>query len=134
LSGEDSEVRVWLCERNGNLVGFLASGRAREPSPYEGAAEIFAIYQEEQVAGTGVGRLLLEFALDDLRSRGYDRVVLWVLDSNSRARQFYERAGLRFDGGQKSEEVEGHQLCELRYECGLVPTPDGGGSRKAFGS
>ena len=117
LSGEDSETRVWLLERDGHLVGFVACGRSREPAA-DGAAEIYAIYQEESVAGTGVGGALFEHALRDLSSRGYERVVLWVLESNSRARKFYERFGMTFDGGQKTETIEGNPLRHVRY-CGL---------------
>lgn len=132
LSGEDSEIRIWLSERNGSLVGFVASGRPREPSP-EATAEIYALYQEETVAGTGIGRALFELALDDLRSRGYQRVALWVLDSNSRARRFYERAGLHADGGQKSETLDGHVLRELRYERVLVDATCGAQAENAAG-
>ena len=41
-------------------------------------------------------------ALGRLGEGGFDQVTLWVLDSNARARRFYEAGGWRADG-QRSE-------------------------------
>lgn len=120
-----TEGRVWVAERDEQLVGFIATGLARALTPVpevERVAEILALYQVEATAGTGLGRQLFVHALDDLRSRGFDAVVLWVLDRNARARRFYERAGFREDGAIKDEELEGTMHRELRYRLALGTT------------
>jgi RimJ/RimL family protein N-acetyltransferase len=43
------------------------------------------------------------------------KVTLWVLDSNARARRFYEAAGFRPDGAVKVDDSHGFVLRELRY-------------------
>ena len=113
------EKRVWVAERDERLVGFIATGPAGEAAATregERVAKVFALYQAEATAGTGVGWQLVAHALDDLRSRGFDAVVLWVLDRNARARRFYEQVGFRADGAIKDEALRpGTVLHELRY-------------------
>ena len=41
---------------------------------------------------------MFEHAVEDLRSRRFDTVTLWVLETNRRARRFYEVAGWKHDG------------------------------------
>jgi len=45
------------------------------------------------VIGIGVGRALFAHAVDELLSRGYGPLTLWVLEDNVRAQRFYEAAG-----------------------------------------
>jgi ribosomal protein S18 acetylase RimI-like enzyme len=54
-------------------------------------------------------------ALEALAKAGYDQVTLWVLDTNARARRFYEAAGFHFDGAEQLDERDGFVLNELRY-------------------
>lgn len=120
-----TELRVWVAERNDRIAGFVSTSPMRDAAPAPGgerAAEITALYQIEATAGTGLGRQLLAHALDDLRSRSFDAVVLWVLDGNARARRFYERMGFRADGATKDEVTEAAALPELRYRLALGPT------------
>ncbi len=65
--------------------------------------------------GQGHGRELMTAALDGLTMVGYGEATLWVLDSNKRARRFYEAAGSRADGSVKEYEGLGFTLPEVRY-------------------
>ena len=65
--------------------------------------------------GTGVGTALMRRALAGLRARQVRTVVLWVLDTNARARRFYERGGWRADSGLRTEEIWGTRVREVRY-------------------
>jgi ribosomal protein S18 acetylase RimI-like enzyme len=76
----------------------------------ERTAELYAIYLDPEQLGTGLGRRLFEHAVEDLRSRRFDTVTLWVLETNERARRFYEVAGWKHDGTVTSERVD----CEMR--------------------
>jgi GNAT superfamily N-acetyltransferase len=106
---------VWVAERDGAIVGFCNTA----PAP-EDAAELRTLYLDPAVVGTGVGRALVRHALDDLRARGVRAAVAWVLDSNARARRFYERGGWRADGTEKSEDVWGSPARQLRYRFELA--------------
>lgn len=60
--------------------------------------ELYALYVAPAWWSAGVGRALLETVLIALRQAGYQRMVLWTLTDNRRARRFYEKAGLAPDG------------------------------------
>jgi GNAT superfamily N-acetyltransferase len=70
----------------------------RDGSPRPGCAELYALYVTPAWWSTGTGRDLMCRVLEETRTGGYQRIVLWVLEQNSRARRFYERAGFRLDG------------------------------------
>ena len=54
-------------------------------------------------------------AVAELARLGYADAILWVLDSNDRARRFYSIAGWREDGAVKTDNRLGFDLCEVRY-------------------
>jgi ribosomal protein S18 acetylase RimI-like enzyme len=61
----------------------------------------------------GIGRALLHHALQVRHGRGYKQAMLWVLESNARAREFYEAAGWTPDGAVKIDEWPGTILHEV---------------------
>jgi GNAT superfamily N-acetyltransferase len=108
---EQETHRLTVAEADGRLAGFTYVG----PSETAGAAELYAIHVEPALVGTGVGRLLMANALDQLAEVGGDRAVLWVLEANERARRFYDRGGWAPDGGTRFEAVNGEPVAQLRY-------------------
>ena len=65
----------------------------------------------------GVGRTLMDVALTYLASAGFDAAILWVVDGNDRAIQFYESVGWRVDGAQRlksANALKGHVVKEIR--------------------
>jgi hypothetical protein len=46
---------------------------------------------------------------------GFDLVLLWVLDDNTTARRFYERAGYVADGAVQADDYDGVSVSEVRY-------------------
>lgn len=99
-------ARTWVAEDEGGLLGFIASGPTREPELDPGrVADVFSLYLAPARFGQGVGRALLDHTLDDLRARGFQEVVLWVLEGNARAERFYARAG--FAPGKHEVKVDG---------------------------
>jgi ribosomal protein S18 acetylase RimI-like enzyme len=107
------------------VLGYACLGNYRLAQQQDGAlhrevGEITAIYVDPSRWGTGVGRSLMEAALDRLTKRGFRSVRLWVLAANWQARRFYERAGFTADGATASYPVgrpDGSvvQLPEVRY-------------------
>jgi len=104
------EYRMWVAEDGGRILGFAVTGRSEDADADERTGELYAIYLEPERVGTGLGRTLFEHAIGDLRERGYRTVTLWVLQTNERARRFYEVAGWSTDGAAASERVD----CEMR--------------------
>jgi len=97
-------------EEGAGPVGFAVTGPSEDADAGERTAELYAIYLDPERLGTGTGRRLLEHAVEDLRSRGFRTATLWVLETNERARCFYEAAGWAHDGTVTSERVD----CEMR--------------------
>lgn len=107
-----SGAPVFVAESEGEIVAFCWPA----PSSEEGWGEILSIYAHPDHWGRGHGRALLEAGERHLRGEGFERVLLWVLDANTRAREFYERQGWSTGRGIKIEEIGGVQITEVRYE------------------
>jgi hypothetical protein len=58
-------------------------------------------------------------ALGRLGEAGFGQVILWVLDTNVRARRFYEAGGWHADGPVKQDDSFGIPLTEVRYRRSL---------------
>ena len=109
-----------VADAGGHLSGFVSYGPARDDdADSRRAGEIYAIYLMPAVWDEGIGRQLMEAALGHLGEAGFDRVILWVLDSNARARRFYEAGGWQADGAAKRDDSFGVPMTEVRYRRSL---------------
>lgn len=88
----------------GGDSGFLCWQQTAE------GAEIVALHTLPESRGTGLGHALLTEALCRI---GDQPVFLWAFRDNTRARRFYEKHGLRFDGTERVSEFDG--AIEVRY-------------------
>ncbi|MEW1640742.1 GNAT family N-acetyltransferase [Streptomyces sp. NPDC091219] len=111
----DGSVLNLIASVGDEIVGWAALGPYRDDELRAGDAELYAIYLDPKHVGTGAGRALMREALRRCAALGHDRVFLWVVRGNARARRFYERAGWRADGAEEPYEVAGVSVPELRY-------------------
>jgi len=95
------------------VSGFVIINRG-EVAESPGAREIWAIYLREAFWGQGHGRLLLDFAVAQLRPLATQTIFLWVFEENHRARRFYEKNGFLFDGTVREADYGG-PVRQLRY-------------------
>ena len=72
--------------------------------------EIVAIHSIPESWGTGVGHAMLTQALEQIGDRP---VHLWAFKENARARRFYEKHGLCWDGAERGSQFDG--AVEVRY-------------------
>jgi len=105
----------FVAELDGGVVGSVFWGPSEGPDARPEGAEVHAIYLDPEAIGLGIGRSLFQAACDDIAARGFTAAILWVLDSNERARRFYEAAGWLPDGATKIEARPGGALHEVRY-------------------
>ncbi|MFI9596947.1 GNAT family N-acetyltransferase [Nonomuraea sp. NPDC052265] len=110
-----------VAEAGGRVVGFASVLPSRDDDE-DGAsvAEVATIYLTPESWGRGIGRALMDAALAALTGAGYQEAVLWVLDSNVRARRFYEAAGWHDDGVAKDDGSRGFTITEVRYRRSLA--------------
>lgn len=95
-------------------VGCVAYRKARD-SAYADWGEIVSIYIHPDYFRKGYGKILLDTALKNLKSSGYQNCYLWVLDGNTNAQQFYKKNGFTGNGEKCECEIMGKQLTDLRY-------------------
>ncbi|OIJ88442.1 GNAT family N-acetyltransferase [Streptomyces colonosanans] len=121
LAQGDGVVNL-VADRDGEVVGWAAHGPYRDGEALTEDAELYAIYVSPQVLGAGAGRALLAESTRRCTAAGHERMLLWVLRENTRARRFYERAGFHADGTEETFEADGAAVPEVRYAADL-PLP-----------
>jgi GNAT superfamily N-acetyltransferase len=107
---------------SGAVVGFAATGpplvAAECADPDVG--DLHVLYLDPDVWRCGIGTRLHDTALDRLRSCGFTRAGLWVLDTNDRAVRFYLRRGWTDTGRRQVDRGPGGtELRERRFHRGL---------------
>jgi len=112
LEEPDWEEVVLVVEDKDSIVGFASCGASRDTA---GEGELYAIYVLPESWGSGAAPILLTAALSALDEKDFNRISLWVLEENPRARRFYEREGWIPDGGRREEEFLGVTISEVRY-------------------
>jgi GNAT superfamily N-acetyltransferase len=86
---------------DGRPVGFCQYGPSedRDDDRLE-AGQVQRLYVHPERQRTGIGRALLGAAMDRLREAGSRTATLWVLETDARARAFYEALGWTLDGAR----------------------------------
>ncbi|MGW7332642.1 N-acetyltransferase family protein [Streptomyces sp. NPDC054840] len=107
-------VDLIAVDDQGSVVGWACLGPSRSAG-----GELYALYVQPSLIGSGIGRTLLRAVHATARARGFDSVLLWVLTDNTRARRFYERAGYVADGAVQADDYDGVSLTEVRYRLAL---------------
>lgn len=116
-SNHRTEIEGSEIEGSG-IQGFSSIGPSRD-SDVVTAGEVYAIYVDPDRWGLGFGRALFTLSSERLAALEYSVAMLWVLESNARARRFYEIAGWIADGTTKVETRPGFDLREVRYKKSL---------------
>lgn len=98
-----------------HVCGHVTTGLCRDDD-LRGSGEIWAIYVDPARWGTGVGRRLIAAGCEQLQRQGHHAAALWVLAGNARARHFYELAGWRWRGHQRTDTIGDDSVHEVRYE------------------
>lgn len=103
--GERTRPRDVLVAESGRAqcgyVKFL--GLAHFPPTRAHVLEITGLAVDPHYQRMGIGRRLIEAALDEARERGARKVVLRVLGSNERARRLYDRCGFAIEAFLRDE-------------------------------
>ena len=88
---------AYLAERDGEVIGLLVLRTTPTLSSRDDWAEITELYVRPASRRTGVGRALIERALEYSRSRGCSEIHLLVDPANLAALSFYEALGFHRD-------------------------------------
>ena len=108
-----AERAILVAEDAGVILGFTAAGAALGDDEL-GLGELYAINVDPAAWGGYAGGALLVGATAWLDGR-FATSILWVVESNGRARRFYESAGWSPDGATRIDTYEGTRVRNLRY-------------------
>ena len=81
----------------------------------DAVGELICIHSLRNHWGEGYGSAMMEYALTQLRREGYESVILWVFEANTRARKFYEKHGFEPTGQKKAA----NGIWEIMYQRSL---------------
>ncbi len=109
--------RLWIVERDEHIVGCVAIVAASER-----AAQLRWFLVDSSARGRGLGKFLLQQALDFSRDCGFEEVFLWTADVLKAAAQLYSACGFRKIQEQPSSDW-GVDLIEEKYVLSLRPEP-----------
>lgn len=115
IANQGPASAILVAEQDGEIAGFVACGPARDDDATPEHGEVYAIYVAAAQWRAGTGRKLNDAALETLRANGFRAATLWVLHTNARARDFYTAVGWRADGAERTEEISGQEVIEVRY-------------------
>ncbi|WP_373316946.1 GNAT family N-acetyltransferase [Streptomyces sulfonofaciens] len=92
-----------VAELDGRLVGYLRLGFPTSLAANAHVRQIRGLAVAADARGRGVGRALLDAAVEEARRQGARRLTLRVLGHNAPARALYESAGFVIEGIQPGE-------------------------------
>ncbi len=69
-----------------------AWSKSRNPQ-FSDCAEFICIHSLSDNRGKGYGSMMMNHIIDEIKNSGYNSVLLWVFEKNTRARSFYEKHG-----------------------------------------
>jgi len=102
------------------VKGFVSFSPTRdEDADPASVGELLTIYLDPSAWGSGGADLLMSAALLGLRAASFTSATLWVLDTNARARRFYERRSWRPDGASKLHDWAAFVATDVRYRTEL---------------
>ena len=105
----DEGVVLLVAEINGDVIGYAyATVEGYDYMALRGPAGVIQdIIVDAEYRGRGVGRLLLDAALAELKARGASQVVLSTAERNQAAQRLFARAGFRRTMVEMTRELEG---------------------------
>jgi peptidyl-dipeptidase Dcp len=107
---DPSRDRVWVCEHNDRIVGFLLLMHRDEAE-----AQLRYFYLEPEYRGKGLGKKLIDLFMQFLEERHYTSAYLWTTHELDAAAALYRSAG--FVLAEKTESKSfGKSLVEHKYE------------------
>jgi ribosomal protein S18 acetylase RimI-like enzyme len=107
--------RVWVCEHEGRMVGFLLVMERGE------AAQIRYFLIAPEYRGFGLGSKLMSQCMEFIKDRGYRKAFLWTTHELTAAARLYSSAGFRLTV-EKESTAFGKLIRERRYDL-VIPEP-----------
>lgn len=119
--GRDPDGFV-VAELDGRAVGYVGVHQLVPLGSHAHVLTIDGLAVHPSAQGRGVGRALVEAAVDLARERGARRLTLRVLAHNRPARRLYERCGFAVEGVLRGEfHLDGADVDDVQMALALRP-------------
>jgi N-acetylglutamate synthase-like GNAT family acetyltransferase len=105
--------RIWILEKEGQIVGSAAIVKFSDKG-----AQLRWLLLDPSVRGQGLGRWLVEDALEFCQAAGYSSVFLWTVKTLTIATKLYQSLGFR-ETEEQTHELWGSAITEVRYDLEL---------------
>jgi GNAT superfamily N-acetyltransferase len=112
----DSDRTVVLATVDDTAVGFVVYGPDTSDLPADGVLR--KLYVLPDHSGHGLGSVLHDHAIRELRAAGFVKARLWVLERNTVAREMYERRGWKLESWTQTD-WPGTGVIEVGYSLEL---------------
>jgi len=102
--------RIWIAEMNQQIVGSVIIFQEKP-----GVAHLRTLILHPAARGRGLGRTLMQSAIDFCREVGYQKITLETFDELTAALHLYESFGFQFTGERFHSEW-GRPVREMQFE------------------
>jgi GNAT superfamily N-acetyltransferase len=105
--------RIWIVEKDGRIAGSIAIVEASAKE-----AQLRWMLLTPDLRGQGLGRFLVQEALEFCQAQGYTSIFLWTVSLLTPATRLYQSVGFMLTE-QKTHRIWGAELTEQRYDLTL---------------
>ncbi|MDO5726137.1 MAG: GNAT family N-acetyltransferase [Tissierellia bacterium] len=113
-SFENKNFAAWIALFDGEAAACICAAKSMYRR-YTNDWELISLYALDKFWGKGIGKKLLDTALEHGKTKGFKRAGLWVLDKNERAIKFYENYGMKKINDKIFSEIGGMKTTEIRF-------------------
>lgn len=106
---------LWVAEVNGEIVGSIAITHSSDS-----VAQLRWFVLDEHYQGMGIGKKLMETALDFCKQQNYQHVFLWTVSILNTARYLYQKYNFTLTEEKPNKEWTESQLMEQRWDLDLT--------------
>lgn len=107
---KSSREKIWILVEGNRIAGSVAIVKRTEEE-----AQLRWLLLEPEIRGRGIGRWLVEEALDFSRISGYESIFLWTVDTLYIAANLYRSMGF-VQKERLTHEIWGSTVTEVKYE------------------
>lgn len=105
---------LWVAELNGEIIGSIAITKFNDTT-----AQLRWFILDENYHGLGIGKGLMETAVNYCKNQGYGHVFLWTVSLLEAARRLYQKFNFILTDEKTNEEWTGTKLVEERWDLDL---------------
>jgi GNAT superfamily N-acetyltransferase len=105
---------LWIAEVDGKMVGSIAITKSNDI-----VAQLRWFVLDENYQGMGIGKKLMETAIDFCKKQRYKHVYLWTVSALETARYLYRKYNFTLTEEKQNYEWTGSKLVEERWDLEL---------------